>query len=129
MKRFRNFLRRYRRKIEENPILSSNPIDELFDQRRKCTCHLFELKMTEMKRENFLLDEFCFWFDIRTTLKDLVDRVVHEENRKRKRKQISISIQTSPIDDQRKSVKIQTNSLVLFPHRFLSKIDSPDDKR
>ncbi|CAF3686859.1 unnamed protein product [Rotaria sordida] len=88
------------------------------------------------------ITDFCFWYDIRSTLLDIIDRVVamddihhfiveknhstivkfylpqlntnHRKIRQRQPK-TSIAIQTSFDNDQRRNVKVQTNTVTLFP--------------
>ncbi|CAF4729984.1 unnamed protein product, partial [Rotaria sp. Silwood1] len=83
--------------------------------------------------------DFCFWYDVRSTLLDIIDRVVTmnevqhyivEKNhlkivkfclpqlntkyRKIKRSKNSIATQTLFDHEQRRNAKIQTNTLTLF---------------
>jgi len=84
--------------------------------------------------------DFCFWYDVRSTLLDMIDRVVaidearyfisekipsniikfclpqsNKIHRKMKESKISIAIQTSSDYEQRRNVKIQTNTMTLCP--------------
>ena len=85
--------------------------------------------------------DFCFWYDVRFTLERLIDDVValntNETNavnsntrtivklclpqpsaiyRRKKRKTASIALQTSIDDQQRRNIKVQTNTVTLSPH-------------
>jgi hypothetical protein len=86
------------------------------------------------------VDDFCFWHDVRSTLLDMIDRVVaidenhhliteetlstmtrpslpqsNQIHRRIKRPKTSIAIQTSSNNQQRRNAKIQTNTVTLFP--------------
>lgn len=78
------------------------------------------------------VDDFCFWYDVRSALLDVIDRVVamdetrssHTEHsvsqsnqvhRRRKRPKTSIAIQTSCDIEQRRNAKVQANTVTLFP--------------
>jgi hypothetical protein len=81
--------------------------------------------------------DFCFWYDIRSTLLDIIDRVVSREeprqcmsprtiiklclpelnttHRRIRRPKTSIAIQTSYHNEQKRNAKVQTNTVTLFP--------------
>ena len=86
------------------------------------------------------ITDFCFWYDVRSTLLDVIDRVVAIDeacrfitqqipptivkvclpqsntiHRKIKRPKTSIAIQTSYDYEQRRNAKVQTNTVTLFP--------------
>lgn len=93
---------------------------------------------TEMKYILTVTD-FCFWYDVRSALLDVIDQVVamnetpaiavrpipstntefsleqsHQVQRRRKRPKTSIAIQTSHDHDQRRNAKVQANTVTLF---------------
>jgi hypothetical protein len=84
--------------------------------------------------------DFCFWYDVRSTLLDVIDRVVAIDetrrfltqeirptiikyclpqsntiHRRSRRPKTSIAIQTSSDSGQRRNAKVQTNTVTLFP--------------
>ncbi|CAF2699859.1 unnamed protein product [Rotaria sp. Silwood2] len=84
--------------------------------------------------------DFCFWYDVRSTLLDIIDRVVvmnevhhfvtekncstivkfclpqiNPNHRKMRRPKTSIAIQTSFDNKQRRNAKVQTTTVTLFP--------------
>ena len=88
------------------------------------------------------LDDFCFYYDIRSTLLDLIDRVIAIEEipslriqqnpstiikyclppsnpiyRKKRKEKSSIAIQTSADFEQKRNAKVQANTLTLSPLR------------
>lgn len=124
-------------------------IDDLFSKNFKENS---SINSTENKdnsvdcKSNFTENDFYFWSDIYSTLLSLVDRVVlindeiqslkieqtpsiilkyyfpqsNQIYRQFRREKISRSIQTSI--DQKRNVKIQTNTFLLFPSTNLSLI-------
>ncbi len=77
------------------------------------------------------VEDFCLWYDVRSTLLDMIDRVVAIDEAQQipsdimhvcipqsntiRRPKTSIAIQTSYDYEQRRNVKVQANTVTLFP--------------
>ena len=123
----------------------SDQTSSLFDKQSKCTCHYFVSQNQIQTTNNTIsrplinvescpemkyiltVDDFCFWYDVRSALLDVIDRVVAMDEtpasilrqipskRRGKRPKTSIAIQTSHDNDQRRNAKVQANTVTLFP--------------
>ena len=104
-----------------------HPIDQIQTTNNTISRPLINVEScTEMKYILTVAD-FCFWYDVRSALLDVIDRVVAMDEtptsilrqipskRRQKRPKISIAIQTSHDNDQRRNAKVQANTVTLFP--------------
>ncbi|CAF1274716.1 unnamed protein product [Adineta ricciae] len=147
MKLFRHFLHSNKKKLSTKTLQSSQPFSNscsdqtfhLINKHTKCTCHYFNfnensfvnhpshrlsrnlissIEYSPDGQHIFSISDFCLWHDVRSTLLELVDRVVtiNETNHAFLCQTThSVGIQTSVDFNSRRNAKIQTNTIMLCP--------------